>query len=98
VEIVLDGGVPDGICLDAEGTVWYGDVPIKRCVRVREGGEVLQTIDLDRGCVACVLGGVDRRTLFLVANEWPGAASMADEARTGQVLTARAPAPGAGWP
>jgi len=47
---------PDSICLDAEGAVWYGDVPNKRCVRVCEGGEVLQTIDLDRGCFACMLG------------------------------------------
>ena len=65
-------GVPDGICLDAEGAVWYGDVPNKRCVRVREGGEVLQTIELDRGCFACALGGADRRTLFMVATEWGG--------------------------
>ena len=94
----LDGGVPDGICLDAESAVWFRDVPNKRCVRVREGGEVLQTIDLDRGCFACMLGGVDRRTLFLVTREWPGPASMAEGARTGQVLTAPAPTPGAGWP
>ena len=94
----LGDGAPDGICLDAENAVWYGDVPNKRCVRVREGGEVLQTIDLDRGCFACTLGGADGRTLFLLANEWNGPADMADGARKGQVLTAEAPAPGAGWP
>jgi sugar lactone lactonase YvrE len=94
----LDGGFPDGICLDAENAVWYGDVPNKRCVRVREGGEVLQTIDLDRGCFACMLGGADNRTLFMTANEWRGPAHMADGARTGQVLTVTAPAAGAGWP
>jgi sugar lactone lactonase YvrE len=94
----LGGGVPDGICLDAEGAVWYADVPNKRCVRVREGGQVLQTIELDRGCFACMLGGVDSRTLFLVATEWRGTEHMAEGARTGQVLTVEAPAPGAGWP
>jgi sugar lactone lactonase YvrE len=94
----LDGGVPDGICVDAEGAVWYGDVPNKRCVRVREGGEVLQTIELDRGCFACMLGGVDDRTLFMVATEWSGTANMASGPRTGQVLTVEAPASGAGWP
>ena len=94
----LDRGVPDGICIDAENAVWYADVPNMRCVRVREGGEVLQTIDLDRGCFACMLGGADRRTLFLVAREWRGPASMADGGRTGQVLTAKVATPGAGWP
>ncbi len=91
-------GYPDGICTDAEGAVWYGDVPNKRCVRVREGGKVLQTINLHRGCFACALGGADKRTLFLMAAEWGGSASMTDGARTGQVLTARAPAPGVGRP
>jgi sugar lactone lactonase YvrE len=94
----LGDGVPDGICLDAENAVWYGDVPNKRCVRVGEGGEVLQTIDLDRGCFACMLGGADMRTLFLIANEWGGPANMADGPGKGQVLTTPAPAPGAGWP
>jgi len=94
----LGDGVPDGICLDAEGAAWYADVPNKRCARVREGGEVLQTIDADRGCFACMLGGGDGRTLFMMAAEWRGIDHMADAERTGQVLMAEAPAPGAGWP
>jgi len=78
----LAGGVPDGICLDQDGSVWYADVPNKRCVRVCEGGEVLDTIDLDRGCFACALGGPDDRTLFLVANEWP----PGNGTRTGRIF------------
>jgi sugar lactone lactonase YvrE len=94
----LEGGFPDGICLDAEGAAWYADVPNKRCVRVREGGEVLQAVELDRGCFACMLGGADNRTLFMMAAEWRGPANMFDGPRTGQVLAVEAPAPGAGWP
>lgn len=67
-------------------------------MRVREGGEVLQTIDLDRAGFACMLGGVDHKTLFIMSAEWRGTASMADAARTGQVPTVQAPAPAAGWP
>jgi sugar lactone lactonase YvrE len=89
---------PDGICLDADGAIWYGDVGNRRCVRVREGGEVLQVIDLDRGCFACVLGGPDRRTLYMVANEWGGAENADVGARAGQALATRAPAPGVGRP
>ena len=96
----LGGGVPDGICIDAEAAVWYADVPNKRCVRVREGGQVLQTINVDRGCFACMLGGVGNRTLFIIAAEWRGMDNIADvaRARTGQVVTIEAPAPGVGWP
>jgi sugar lactone lactonase YvrE len=92
------GAAPDGLCMDADGAVWYADVPNKRCVRVLEGGEVLQTIDVDRGCFSCALGGPDGTTLFIVAREWGGTESVSDGERTGQVLTAGAPAPGAGWP
>jgi sugar lactone lactonase YvrE len=94
----LGDGVPDGICLDEEGAVWYADVPNQRCVRVREGGEALQTIDLDRGCFACMLGGVDGRTLYMVAAQWRGSTKIAEEAGTGQVLATDAPARHAGWP
>jgi sugar lactone lactonase YvrE len=96
----LGDGVPDGICLDAASAIWYTDVPNKRCVRVREGGEVLQTINLDRGCFACMLGGVDNQTLFLVTTEWRGMDKIPEvaRARTGQVLSFNAPAPRIGWP
>ncbi len=94
----LGDGVPDGICMDADNAVWYGDVPNRRCVRVREGGEVLRVIELDRGCFACALGGEDRRTLCMIATEWNGPQGMFTGPRTGQVLTVEAPAPGAGWP
>jgi sugar lactone lactonase YvrE len=94
----LGDGVPDGICLDAENAVWYGDVPNKRCVRVREGGEVLQTIELDRGCFACALGGAKRSTLFMMATEWRGPQNMFQGPPTGQVLSCQASVPGAGWP
>jgi sugar lactone lactonase YvrE len=74
--------------------------PVNRpqCVRVREGGQVLQAIQLDRGCFSCALGGTDRSTLFMVATQWRGTERMTDEPRTGQLLAARAPAAGVGWP
>jgi sugar lactone lactonase YvrE len=93
----VEGDHPDGICLDAEGAAWYADVGNKHCVRVREGGEMLQTIEFDCGCFACMLGGADRRTLFVVAREWYGM-DVSKGMGTGQVLTVGAPAPGAGWP
>jgi sugar lactone lactonase YvrE len=94
----LGDGVPDGICLDAEGAIWYADVPNKQCVRVREGGRVLQTIRLDRGCFSCALGGTNRTTLFMAATQWRGTEPMTGTSRTGRLLTVQAPAAGAGWP
>jgi len=67
-------------------------------VRVRDGGEVLQTIDLDRGCFACMLGGPNDSTLFMVVQEWRDTEHKQDGARTRQVLTVQAPAARPGWP
>ena len=70
------------------------------CARIREGGEVLERIDLDRPCFATMLGGPDRRTLFMLTADWHGTGAIEDviKARTGQVLAVDAPAPGVGWP
>ncbi|HWE07772.1 MAG TPA: SMP-30/gluconolactonase/LRE family protein, partial [Solirubrobacteraceae bacterium] len=92
---------PDGICADADGAVWVASVPGQHCVRVREGGEVLSTVAVDRGCFACVLGGEDGRTLFIAAAEWRGmeAAMSEGPGLTGRVLAAPdQPAPHAGRP
>ena len=62
------GSAPDGICADASGAIWYASVPGQCCKRVAEGGEVLETVSADRGCFACMLGGDDGRTLYIVAN------------------------------
>ena len=83
-----EGAAPDGIWLDAQGAAWYGDVPNRCCVRVREGGEVLQTVSLDQGCFACALGGADGRTLHMVCADWPGVMNE-PERRSGRVLTTR---------
>lgn len=96
----LGDGVPDGICIDADGAVWYADVPNRRCVRVREGGEVQQVVDADRGCFACMLGGPERRTLFMLTAEWAGPENVDEQLarRTGRVSAAEVEVPGAGWP
>jgi sugar lactone lactonase YvrE len=106
-----DGVGPDAICIDADGAVWTGAADTRAltereedsrgaCVRVVEGGEILDRIELDRPCFGCMLGGPARRNLFLLALEWRGVDKV-DELladRTGQVLVTDAPAPGAGWP
>jgi sugar lactone lactonase YvrE len=96
-----EGG--DGICIDAEGAVWCSDVGPDEggvCLRVREGGEVLDRLELDRPCYACMLGGEHGRTLFMVVAKWFGPDRVDElmQAKTGKILTARVDVPHAGWP
>jgi sugar lactone lactonase YvrE len=90
------GRAPDGIALDAEGAVWFADAQGDACVRVREGGEVTDVIEIGRGCFACALGGPDRTTLFLLTGD--GFTGEAIRRRTGAIETVEVAVPGAGLP
>lgn len=93
----LDGAVPDGICLDAQGAVWSACPISNRVLRVADGGEVLAEIPIDRGAFACALGGADGRTLFVCTaathdpSEAPGLRSGRIEAVTVEVPGAAPP-------
>ena len=102
-----DGVGPDGICMDADGATWTGVGPFDDNFvgRIRDGGEVLERIRLDAPCFACMLGGEDRQTLFMLTAAWRMNESVDDNIarltagpRTGRLLIAPAPAPGVGWP
>jgi sugar lactone lactonase YvrE len=97
----------DGICMDAEGAVWtpswYDDGPC--CLRVADGGQVLDRIPLEQAGFACALGGPDGRTLFMLSADWHMAEDFNDNLnrlttgpRTGKVHTATVSVPAAGWP
>ena len=102
-----DGAGPDGICLDAGGAIWtgVGEFGDNLVGRVREGGDVLERVQVGMPCFACMLGGEDGQTLFMLAADWRTTDDFADNIarltegpRTGQLLTAPAPRPGVGWP
>ena len=94
----LDAAVfPDGICLDAKGAIWVSDARGAALLRVREGGKIDGTVSTGtRYAFACMLGGADRRTLFVCTSTGSGPA-MADK-RDGAIETVRVDVPGAGLP
>lgn len=94
----LPGVLPDGICLDAEGAVWVGHARANQCLRVFEGGRIDRIVRPAEGrhVYACMLGGEDRRTLFLCTAAVRGPESRT--ARQGRIEFASVDVPGAGWP
>lgn len=93
----LTPNLPDGICLDAEGAIWSADPCNGECIRVLEGGRVTDRILTGRGCFACMLGGDDRRTLFLCTAEDSGP-ERTKELRSGRIDVVEVDVPGAGLP
>lgn len=89
--------IPDGACLDAEGAVWVANPTAPECVRVKQGGEILEIIDTGSPCYACMLGGADGRTLFMLTAP-PLTAEGAVSAPQGRIVVATVDAPRAGLP
>lgn len=93
----LDQVTPDGICLDAENAIWVASPVGAEVLRVREGGKVTHRVKVKTQPFACMLGGPDRRTLFVLTAE----TTNPDEARakkSGRIETVRVEVPGAGLP
>jgi len=93
----LDGIAPDGICLCADGSIWVSNALAPECVRVAEGGEILERVVTSQPCFACMLGDEDRRTLYLVTAPESHAAK-ARAARNGAIEQVRTVVPGTGLP
>jgi sugar lactone lactonase YvrE len=89
--------IPDGIALDAAGAVWIANPVAPECVRFAEGGDVLEVIETGQPCYACMLGGDDGRTLFMLTARSSDAHQAAEEA-TGKLLIAHVDHARAGWP
>ena len=59
---------PDGICFAADGTLWYADVPNRHCRRVTANGDIVETIEVDRGCFSCAIA--PNGDLYITATIW----------------------------
>lgn len=89
--------VPDGICLDAEGAIWVASPTTQEVLRVHEGGEVSRRIKVDSNAFACMLGGADGKTLFVLTAVESDPNTMAGR-RTGKIETIKVDAARAGLP
>lgn len=93
-----EGAVPDGICLDEGGGVWAASPTTKNCLRITEGGTITHDISTGEAqCIACMLGGPDGKTLFILTAESTHR-HVCRKKRSAEILTIPAPYAGAGWP
>ncbi|MHB8463657.1 MAG: SMP-30/gluconolactonase/LRE family protein [Acidimicrobiales bacterium] len=92
----LPGRAPDGCALDAGGAIWMADAVGSGCVRVAEGGEILEVVTPSQAVFACALGGPDRRTLYLITA--PSFGDARAGSGQGRIEVVDVDVPGAGWP
>ena len=92
----VPGAAPDGCTLDSDGGIWFADAAGSGVVRVLEGGTITDRLPTPQPAYACMLGGDDGRTLFILTA--PGAG--ADRAGTGEgcILPTTVEHAGAGLP
>jgi sugar lactone lactonase YvrE len=88
---------PDGCVLDAEGAIWMADAFGGGCIRLAEGGEILDEVTASQPVFACTLGGPDRRTLYLITAPQYGEEQCAGKG-LGRIETTEVDVPGAGLP
>jgi sugar lactone lactonase YvrE len=93
----LPGHVPDGICLDAEGQVWFASPFTQSAARVRQGGAITARVEVDAGVFACMLGGADGCDLFLCCAS-SHARHETVRLMSGRIDVARVDVAHAGWP
>jgi sugar lactone lactonase YvrE len=87
----------DGMCLDAEGQIWLANAVAANCLRVREGGEITATVETSQNAYACMLGGEDRRSLYIMTAPTSDRFKIADQ-RAGRIEVVEVGVPGAGTP
>ncbi len=93
----VEGSAPDGCCLDAEGAIWMADFVGGRVARVCEGGEITDEIATGEHAVACMLGGDDRRTLYILRSPSSSPQELRGKGLS-TILTTEVAVPGAGLP
>jgi sugar lactone lactonase YvrE len=93
----LEMAATDGMCLDAEGQIWFANALTHQCVRVAEGGEVTGTVHCSQRAFACMLGGDDRRTLFVMTAGSSDRFEIAERTE-GRIEAVRVDVAGAGTP
>ena len=89
--------VPDGIALNADGAVWVANALAPECVLFAESGEVVDVVETGDPCYACMLGGDDGRTLFMLTAPSSNHAAAAASPQ-GKVMTTTVETPHAGLP